>query len=81
MTDDQVAKLARVMVVVLIGIVSLCLAIYTSTTLVSLLLIGYAGVSAILPGRAPGSLLETRHRGRSFHRHDCRSRDHHLSSC
>jgi SSS family solute:Na+ symporter len=49
MTDDQVAKLARVMVVVL-GIVSLCLAIYTSTTLVSLLLIGYAGVSQFFPG-------------------------------
>jgi SSS family solute:Na+ symporter len=49
MTDEQVAKLARVMVVV-IGIVSLCLAIYTSTTLVSLLLIGYAGVSQFFPG-------------------------------
>jgi SSS family solute:Na+ symporter len=49
MTDDQVAKLARAMVVVL-GIVSLCLAIYTSTTLVSLLLIGYAGVSQFFPG-------------------------------
>jgi SSS family solute:Na+ symporter len=49
MTDDQVAKLARVMVVV-IGAVSLCLAIYTSTTLVSLLLVGYAGVTQFFPG-------------------------------
>jgi SSS family solute:Na+ symporter len=49
MPDDQVAKLARVMVV-LLGIVSLCLAIFTSTTLVSLLLIGYAGVTQFFPG-------------------------------
>jgi solute:Na+ symporter, SSS family len=49
MTDDQVAKLARVMVVVL-GLISLCLAIYRSTTLVSLLLTGYAGVSQFFPG-------------------------------
>jgi SSS family solute:Na+ symporter len=42
MTDDQVAKLARAMVIVL-GLISLCLAIYSSTTLVSLLLTGYAG--------------------------------------
>ena len=37
MTDDQVAKLARVMVVVL-GLISLVLAIYKSATLVGLLL-------------------------------------------
>jgi solute:Na+ symporter, SSS family len=49
MTDNQVAKLARVMVVVL-GLVSLCLAIYSSTTLVSLLLTGYAGVAQFFPG-------------------------------
>jgi SSS family solute:Na+ symporter len=49
MTDDQVAKLARGMVVAL-AIVSLCLAIFTSTTLVSLLLIGYAGVTQFFPG-------------------------------
>jgi solute:Na+ symporter, SSS family len=49
MTDDQVAKLARVMVVVL-GLISLCLAIYRSATLVSLLLTGYAGVSQFFPG-------------------------------
>jgi solute:Na+ symporter, SSS family len=49
MTDDQVAKLARVMVVVL-GIISLVLAIYKSATLVGLLLTGYAGVSQFFPG-------------------------------
>jgi SSS family solute:Na+ symporter len=49
MTDGQVAKLARLMVVV-IGAISLCLAIYSSTTLVSLLLTGYAGVTQFFPG-------------------------------
>jgi SSS family solute:Na+ symporter len=49
MTDDQVARLARVMVVVL-SAVSLWLAIYSSTTLVSLLLLGYSGVTQFLPG-------------------------------
>jgi solute:Na+ symporter, SSS family len=49
MTDDQVAKLARAMVIVL-GVISLCLAIYSSTTLVSLLLTGYAGVTQFFPG-------------------------------
>ena len=49
MTDDQVAKLARAMVIVL-GLISLCLAIYSSTTLVSLLLTGYAGVTQFFPG-------------------------------
>jgi SSS family solute:Na+ symporter len=49
MTDDQVAKLARVMVVVL-GLISLFLAIYSSPTLVSLLLTGYAGVTQFFPG-------------------------------
>jgi SSS family solute:Na+ symporter len=49
MTDDQVAKLARVTVVAL-GLISLCLAIYRSATLVSLLLTGYAGVSQFFPG-------------------------------
>jgi SSS family solute:Na+ symporter len=49
MTDDQVAKLARVTVVVL-GLISLGLAIYRSTTLVSLLLTGYAGVTQFFPG-------------------------------
>jgi SSS family solute:Na+ symporter len=49
MTDDQVGKLARVMVVV-IGLVSLYLAISSSTTLVALLLLGYALVSQFFPG-------------------------------
>jgi SSS family solute:Na+ symporter len=49
MTDGQVARMARAMVVVL-GLVSLCLAIFSSTTLVSLLLTGYAGVTQFFPG-------------------------------
>jgi SSS family solute:Na+ symporter len=49
MTDDQVAILARVMVVVL-GLISLLLAIYKSATLVGLLLTGYAGVTQFFPG-------------------------------
>jgi SSS family solute:Na+ symporter len=49
MSDGQVAKLARVMVVVL-GVISLLLAIYRSATLVGLLLTGYAGVTQFFPG-------------------------------
>ncbi len=49
MTDDQVAKLARVMVVAL-GVTSLLLAIYRSASLVGLLLTGYAGVTQFFPG-------------------------------
>ena len=49
MTDDQVGKLARSMVIVL-GLISLYLAIYSSTTIVSLLLTGYAGVTQFFPG-------------------------------
>jgi SSS family solute:Na+ symporter len=49
MTDDQVARLARVMVVAL-SLISLYFAIYSSTTLVSLLLLGYAGVTQFFPG-------------------------------
>jgi SSS family solute:Na+ symporter len=49
MSDEQVARLARGMVVVL-GLISLTLAIFSSTTLVSLLLTGYAGVSQFFPG-------------------------------
>src|SRR6266581_2888708 len=49
MTDDQVAKLARAMVMVL-GLISLYFAIYNATTLVSLLLLGYAGVTQFFPG-------------------------------
>jgi SSS family solute:Na+ symporter len=44
MTDDQVARLARAAVVML-GLISLGLAVYSSATLVSLLLTGYAGVT------------------------------------
>src|SRR5579863_1003821 len=49
MTDDQVAKLARFVVVVL-SLVSLMVAIYSSLSLVSLLLLGYAGVTQFFPG-------------------------------
>ncbi len=49
MTDGQVAKLARIMVVV-ITIIALYFAIVSSTTLVSLLLLGYAGVTQFFPG-------------------------------
>jgi SSS family solute:Na+ symporter len=49
MTDHQVANMARALVVVL-GLISLWLAIFSSTTLVSLLLTGYAGVSQFFPG-------------------------------
>jgi solute:Na+ symporter, SSS family len=49
MTDDQVARLARAMIVVL-SITSLYLATHSSTTLVSLLLLGYAGVTQFFPG-------------------------------
>jgi solute:Na+ symporter, SSS family len=57
MTDVQVALLARVVVVVL-GTVSLILAVYSSTTIVSLLLIGYAGVSQFFPGVVLGLYWE-----------------------
>jgi SSS family solute:Na+ symporter len=49
MTDQEVATLARIMVVVLSAI-SLYLAIHSSTTLVSLLLLGYAGIAQFFPG-------------------------------
>jgi SSS family solute:Na+ symporter len=49
MTDDQVAKLARIMVVA-ISAISLYLATHSSATLVSLLLLGYAGVTQFFPG-------------------------------
>jgi len=49
MTDDQVARLARIMVVVF-SLISLCFAIFSSTTLVALLLLGYAGVTQFFPG-------------------------------
>jgi SSS family solute:Na+ symporter len=49
LTDREVARLARIMVVVL-SLISLYLAIYSSSTLVSLLLLGYAGVTQFFPG-------------------------------
>lgn len=49
MTDEQVGRVARAAVVVL-SLVSLYFAIYSSTTLVSLLLLGYAGITQFFPG-------------------------------
>jgi solute:Na+ symporter, SSS family len=47
--DHQVGRVARIMVVV-ISLISLYLAIQGSTTLVSLLLLGYAGITQLFPG-------------------------------
>jgi SSS family solute:Na+ symporter len=49
MSDDQVARLARLMVVVL-SLISLYFVIYSAASLVSLLLLGYAGVTQFFPG-------------------------------
>jgi solute:Na+ symporter, SSS family len=49
MTDQQVAKLAKIMVLV-ISASALSSAIYSSTTLVSLLLVGYSGITQFFPG-------------------------------
>lgn len=49
LSEQQVSRLARLMVVVL-SFCSLYLSIYSSATLVSLLLLGYAGVSQFFPG-------------------------------
>jgi len=49
MSDQKVARLAKVMVVVL-ALGALYLAIQTSVSLVSLLLLGYAGVAQFFPG-------------------------------
>ena len=49
MTDDQVAKMAKILVVV-ISAITLYFALYSSTTLVSLLLLGYSGVTQFFPG-------------------------------
>lgn len=49
MTDQQVAKLARIMVVVL-TLGALFFAIFTSMSLVALLMLGYAGVAQLFPG-------------------------------
>jgi len=48
-TDQQVARLAKIMVLVL-TLGALFFAIYTSVSLVSLLLLGYAGVAQLFPG-------------------------------
>ncbi len=53
MNDHQVGRLARLMVMVL-SLTSLCLAIYGSSTLVSLLLLGYAGITQLFPGMVLG---------------------------
>jgi solute:Na+ symporter, SSS family len=49
LTDDQVARLAKRAVLAMMAI-ALYFAIFSSTTLVSLLLLGYAGVSQFFPG-------------------------------
>jgi len=49
MTDEQVAKLARIIVLVL-TFGALFFAIRSSASLVSLLLVGYAGVAQLFPG-------------------------------
>jgi solute:Na+ symporter, SSS family len=53
MKDDDVAKLAKVMVVVITSI-ALYFAMHSSTTLVALLLLAYAGIAQFLPGVALG---------------------------
>ncbi len=49
MSEDRVARLARVTVLVL-ALISFGLALHSSTTLVALLLLGYAGVTQFFPG-------------------------------
>ncbi len=49
MTDEHVARLAKISVLV-VTIAALCSAIYSSTTLVYLLLVGYGGVGQFFPG-------------------------------
>jgi solute:Na+ symporter, SSS family len=49
MTDQQVARFAKITVLVL-TVIALCSSIYSSTTLVGLLLAGYAGVAQFFPG-------------------------------
>ena len=53
MTDQQVARLAKTTVIV-ITIAALFSAIYSSTSLVGLLLVGYAGVAQFFPGMVLG---------------------------
>jgi SSS family solute:Na+ symporter len=49
MSDDRVARIAKITVVAL-GLISLYFAVYGSSSLVSLLLLGYAGVTQFFPG-------------------------------
>jgi SSS family solute:Na+ symporter len=49
MTDDEIARLAKIMVVTLTGAALGC-AIYSSISLVGLLLLGYDGVTQFFPG-------------------------------
>jgi len=49
MSDDAVAKLAKIMVAVVTAL-AMYFAIYSSSTLVGLLLFGYAGVTQFFPG-------------------------------
>jgi SSS family solute:Na+ symporter len=63
MTDQQVAKLARSLVLVITS-VALVFAIYNSATIVSLLLLGYAGVTQFFPGVVLG-LFSKRVRGKA----------------
>ncbi len=49
MTDQQVGRLAKTSVL-LITVAALCAAIFSSTTLVGLLLVGYGGVGQFFPG-------------------------------
>jgi SSS family solute:Na+ symporter len=49
MSDDSVAKLAKVLVVLTTAI-AMYFAIYSSTTLVGLLLFAYSGVTQFFPG-------------------------------
>lgn len=53
MTDVQVARLARITVLA-ITVIAMGFAIYSSTSLVGLLLIGFAGVAQFFPGVALG---------------------------
>jgi solute:Na+ symporter, SSS family len=49
LTDIQLARLAKIMVV-FASLIALYFAVYSSTTLVALLLLGYAGVTQFFPG-------------------------------
>jgi solute:Na+ symporter, SSS family len=49
MAEDKIARLAKTMVLVL-ALTSFYLALHSSTTLVALLLLGYAGVTQFFPG-------------------------------